>query len=330
MRPIIKKLALLLAPVFLYLCLFVAMEPNNYFGLRKTSGSSAPIARIRAFQDAPGERILLGDSRFAQFDPAIMRGASGKEWQNLAFGGASLKENLDLAYYVMEQDQDVKEIVLALSFYNLSASYDTDRMAGLEATLQNPFAYVLNLEYNINMLTQLARWVNWTRQRLAGTTDWDWAEAQREHETGIWVYPEDYTGPDGTVYPLHTALATYPATIEPKCAGWSLTPLFAELPALAEACNARGIRLTFVLPPMADNVLHEICEPYGIADAMRKDVLPQLAVWAEEYDFRVLDYEWTDRPAMEDDVQFYDGFHLDAEYGLPGWTETLFRALADG
>lgn len=328
MKNILKKLALLLLPVALYLALFAAFEPNNYFGLHKTTSSSAPIALIRAFRDAPGEYLIIGDSRFAQFDPQIMRAASGKEWQNLAFGGASLKENLDLAYYTLEQSQDVKEIVFGLSFYTLNAGYDTDRMAGLEATLRNPLAYVFNLEYNINMLTNLGKWAGWMRQRLAGTTEWDWAEAQREHETGVWQYPEDYTGPDGTVYPVHTALALYPGTIAPKCEGWSLSPWFEELPRLAGLCRARGVRLTVVLAPMADNVLEEICEPYGIARQMQNEVLPRLDEWAAEYGFAVLDYEWAARPALDDDSQFYDGFHLDVEHGLPAWTETLFSALA--
>lgn len=329
MKRITKKLALLALPIALYLAFFVAFEPNNYFGLHKTTSSSAPIALIRAFRDAPGERLIIGDSRFAQFDPEIMAAASGKQWQNLAFGGASLKESLDLAEYVLAQSPDVKEIVFGLSFYTLNAGYDTDRMAGLEATLQNPLAYLFNLEYNINTLTNFGKWTAWVRQRLAGTTDWDWAEAQREHETGTWQYPADYTGPDGTVYPVHTALAVYPATIAPKCANWSLSPWFGQLPALAEACRARGIRLTVVLAPMADNVLAEVCEPYGIAEAMRGEVLPQLNAWAEEYGFAVLDYEWADRPALDNDTQFYDGFHLDVVYGLPAWTETLFAALAD-
>lgn len=327
MKHITKKLALLLLPVALYLALFILFEPNNYFGLHKTTSSSAPIALIRQFRDEPGRSLILGDSRFAQFDPDIMREASGREWQNLAFGGASLKENLDLAQYVLQNGPDVQEIVFGLSFYTLNQSYDTDRMAGLEATLQNPLAYVFNLEYNINMLENLAKWLSWARQRLTGETGWDWAEAQREHETGVWSYPEDYTGPDGTIYPVHTALAVYPAVIAPKCEGWELSSWFWELPALAEACRERGVKLTIVLAPMADLVLTEVCGPYGIAGVMRGEVLPQLAAWAKEYGFEVLDYEWADRPAFDDDSQFYDGFHLDVVYGLPQWTQTLFTAL---
>ena len=50
MKKIIPKLALALAPIVLYLAVFVAFEPNNYFGLRATGSDNSPISRIRAFE----------------------------------------------------------------------------------------------------------------------------------------------------------------------------------------------------------------------------------------------------------------------------------------
>ena len=39
MKHIIKKLALLFVPVYLWFAFFVAFEPNNYFGIKKTASS---------------------------------------------------------------------------------------------------------------------------------------------------------------------------------------------------------------------------------------------------------------------------------------------------
>ncbi len=330
MRRIASKIALLMVPVLLYFCLFAAFEPNNYFGLRQSSASTAPVARVRAFRDQPGQNIIIGDSRLAHFDLELARQASGSEWQNLAFGGASLKESLDLADYVLDHAPDVQQILLGLSFYTINASYSTDRMAALEKTLDNPLAYLFNLEYNVNMLTSLANWVVWQRQRAAGVpgTAATWAQAQQEHETGDWVSPQDYTDDSGQVYPLHTRLALYPGIITPKCTDWAVSDQLQRLPALAQRCARQGVKLTLVLPPMADNVMEEVCVPLGIAEVMEQQVLPQLEQWAGEYGFLVLDHEWRDRPAFEDDKQFFDGFHLDQRYGLPQWTQQLFGALA--
>ena len=40
MKHIIKKLALLFVPVYLWFAFFVAFEPNNYFGIKKTASST--------------------------------------------------------------------------------------------------------------------------------------------------------------------------------------------------------------------------------------------------------------------------------------------------
>ena len=101
MKHILKKLALLAIPVLVWLVVFVAFEPNNYFGLKASAGSSQPVARVRAYQQNPGTHLILGDSRLAHFDMDLVEEVSGQEWQNLSFGGASLQETLDLADYVL-------------------------------------------------------------------------------------------------------------------------------------------------------------------------------------------------------------------------------------
>lgn len=312
MKKILFRLALLALPVLAWLAFFIAFEPNNYFGLRQSANSTAPIARIRAFDSAPGDYIILGDSRFAHFDLSIANEVSGKEWQNLAFGGASLKEINTLLEYALNRNRALKAVVFEMSFYNLSAAYDIDRMSAVEDTLRNPLAYCLNLEYNVNTLT------NFT-DRLAGRGDTE--------ETGDWQHPEDYTGADGTLYDLHTTLAVYPAVIQGRCEHYRLnTAEIERFYGLAALCRARGIDLTVVLPPMANNVLEEACLPNDI-DRVMAEFLLTLREKAEELHFRVLDYEWTNRPDFEDDTAFFDGFHLDTRHGLPQWTEQLFNDL---
>ena len=313
MKFILKKLALLSVPVWLWLAFFVAFEPNNYFGLKSGSGSSQPVARVRAYEQAPGQNLIIGDSRLAHFDMALIRQTSGEAWQNLAFGGASLRETLDLADYVLDSGHEVRHVLLALSFYTLNTDYDTDRFSALEETLTNPLAYCLNLEYNVNTLTVFL-------DTLRGTPD--------TVESGDWG-PADYVGADGSALPLHRKLYDYPAAIAPRCENWTLNKMqLARLPALAARCREAGVALTVVLPPMAGNVRREICDKYGITPVMENEVLPQLADWSGEYGFQLLDYEWGGSCITDDDTQFFDGFHLDEKYGLPDWTRQLFGDMA--
>ena len=313
MKNILKKVLLLMIPVLAWFLFFLAFEPNNYFGLKASATSSQPVARVRAYQQAPGENLILGDSRLAHFDMALVDGLTGQTWQNLAFGGASLKETLDLADYVLDSGNPVDTMLVEVSFYTLNAGYNTDRFAALEKTLNNPLAYCFNLEYNVNALTV-------AMDTLRGTPD--------TIESGDWV-ESDYLADDGTILPLHRKLYDYTTTITPRCKSWALnTDQFERLRALAERCQAEGVRLVVVLPPMAGNVRTEVCDEFGITDVMQDTVLPALGEWAGEYGFPLLDYEWGGSVITDDDTQFFDGFHLDEKYGLPIWTEELFNDMA--
>lgn len=312
MKHILKNLALLAIPVLVWLAVFIAFEPNNYFGLKSSAGSSQPVARVRAYQQDPGTNLILGDSRLAHFDMELVDEVSGQTWQNLSFGGASLKETLDLADYVLASGHPVDRLLVGLSFYTLNEGYNTDRFAQLEETLENPLAYCLNLEYNVNALTVLM-------DTLRGTPD--------TIESGDWV-ESDYLAEDGTLLPLHRKLYDYPATITPKCRDWSLnSEQLDRLHQLGETCADRGVELIVVLPPMADNVRTQVCDEFGISDAMENKVLPTLRAWSAEGAFTLLDYEWGANCITDDDTQFYDGFHLDERYGLPDWTVELFTDL---
>ena len=140
MKHILRNLALLLVPVLTYFCLFAAFEPNNYFGLHPNTDSDAPISRLKDFKREPGNSIIIGDSRFAHFDMDLVNETSGRPWQNLAFGGASLREGIDLLNWALDNNPNLEEVIFGFSFYTINQSYDTDRMSNLEKTLNNPFA----------------------------------------------------------------------------------------------------------------------------------------------------------------------------------------------
>ena len=230
MKNILKKLALLAIPVLLWLAFFIAFEPNNYFGLKASATSSQPVARVRAYQQDPGTNLILGDSRLAHFDMGLVDSLSGQSWQNLAFGGASLKETLDLADYLLDSGHDADTLLVEVSFYTLNAGYNTDRFATLEETLNNPLAYCFNLEYNVNALTV-------AMDTLRGTPD--------TIESGDWV-EADYLADDGTVLPLHRKLYDYTATITPRCKSWALPErgraAHRSFAADGRQCADRGLR----------------------------------------------------------------------------------------
>ncbi len=341
MKKIFGKLALAMAPIALYLALFLAFEPNNYFGLRKTGSGNSPIARMRAYQQYPKDAVVIGDSRLAHFDMALVEKSAGKPFSNVAYGGASLAESIDAFYYLYGQNPRIKEVVFGLSFYTLNQNYATvNRMATLQTQLQDPAAYVFNLEYNINTATALL-------DKLRGLPDVE--------ETATWG-PEDYLDEEGKSLPYRRDLIAYAATLYGNCAQPGTLPAvrrdaqnkvlnprqlleameqvtpaasrfvvnekeLARLLELADFCREKGIAFSVALPPTDKSVAALVCKPLGIDTAMA----PALAKLSAA-GVRVLDYEWQNPPPFTDD-HFFDGFHLDTRRGLPLWTEQLFREV---
>ncbi len=233
--------------------------------------------------------MILGDSRLAHFDMDLVDSLSGQSWQNLAFGGASLKETLDLADYLQDSGHDADTLLVEVSFYTLNAGYNTDRFATLEETLNNPLAYCFNLEVQ--------------RQR---------ADRCHGHCAARPIRLNPATGSRRIIWPmtaqflpLHHKLYDYTATITPRCKSWALNDeQFNRLHTLARRCQSEGVRLIVVLPPMADNVRTEVCDVFGITETMQGTVLPTLAAWADECGFTLLDYEWGGSVITDDDKQF--------------------------
>lgn len=348
MKKLLPKLALALVPFLLYFTVFALFDPYNYFGLQKTTNTNNPISRVQGFLKQPSDNIILGDSRLAHFDEALIAQASGEQYYNLAFGGASLEESLDLFEYAYAQNPNLKHVVLGLSFYTLNNAYGSvSRMATIETQLENPFAYLFNLEYNVNMLTNIAN-------KLSGAAD------VTEEETRN-PLPDDLLDATGAALDYRRDLLLYATQLYGNCAQpgtlgtlsapqqtalrengegalalqnelLSVSPAASKfavnkkqldrLLALVATCREKGIALTIVLPPMDQSVRDLVCRPLGI-DKQMQNVLTQLTASGAT----VLDYEWTDTLGFTE-AQFYDGFHLDTRTGLPYFTETLFREVA--
>ena len=74
---------------------------------------------------------------------------------------------------------------------------------------------------------------------------------------------------------------------------------------LAARCEEEGVRLTIVLPPMAENVRTEVCAKYGIDTAMTQTVLLALQEWGGNLFLYGFDYEWDGSCIQNDDTPVF-------------------------
>ena len=80
MTKLLKKLALAMVPVVIYFAIFIYFEPYNYFGLKHNEYvSDSAIVRVREFNKAPADILILGDSRMAHFDIDLVESIVGED-----------------------------------------------------------------------------------------------------------------------------------------------------------------------------------------------------------------------------------------------------------
>ncbi len=310
---LLRSVALVLLPILLYYGFFLAFEPNNYFGLRSETRSGSAIGVLRAYEKNPATSIIIGDSRVAHISAEEAGAAAGRPFANIAYGGASLRELIDLLSWWLERYPDIDEVVFGLSFYTLNASYDTDRFANIKQSLDNPVAYLTGLSFHIDALDDFRYWLQ--GEALGG--------GQAEHRPpDSYLYIDEATG-EQTPYPVDM-IEYAEEKLGPVAQGWQLNEAqLQRLIALIEEQSARGVRFTIVLPPMHDSVRELVTRRYGIEEPMREAVKRLGETPAE-----VIDYEFTIPPAF-DDTLWYDGFHLDYRRGLPVFTEMLFSRIGE-
>lgn len=309
MKKLIRNIALLLIPIFIYYTIFIIFEPNNYFGLRKSATGTNIIATLRNYERTPTEGVILGDSRLAHMDMNVVSTLTTTTYTNLSYGGASLQEQIDILNWTLEKNPDLEEVIFLVSFYTLNKSYSHNRMV-IDA-LNNPLVYMTNLGYNINMLTELFYTITGVNQ---GSTE----ETMDPKE---YMYAPFTVPSTGETVEMRETLANHLLSIDERCAKWELnTDVFDELLQVIDECAKRGITFYIVLPPDHPDVYEYVVKPYGIEKPMQQ-VLAQLNASGAF----VLDYEFTENGLQDD--QFYDCFHLDTKRGLPQWTTELFTAI---
>lgn len=156
MKKIAAVLALLCAPVLVYFGVFLYFEPYDYFGLKGGAvQEDSYITRVRSYLNSPQNAILLGDSRMAHFDMEQVAQLTGRPWANLAFGGASMAESIDLFYLAAEENPNLDTCYFEVSFYTLRTGDDRNRMEHIRTLVENPLAYLFNFDCNADMLNEL-------------------------------------------------------------------------------------------------------------------------------------------------------------------------------
>jgi len=250
-RLFLKKLVLFVLPFLAYGATVVIVDPYRLFNLtalippetkRKVARpNNYALWTVLDFDRAPGPHILLGDSKAEKFDPGEIGRVSGLEFRNLAMGGASSPEIIDLFWHATRR-VTLRNVWICLNFENLNRFETRDRVKSAEAVQSNFLLYFSSRDVVLSTWQLL-------KHELLGS----------KLETGVPQMSKDEFWKEQLLYGANRQLYGFKFDDD----------AFAKFAEIAGYCKNHGIRLCFItLPTHAD--LHQRIRDHGLEAEWRK------------------------------------------------------------
>ena len=299
LKQIVKKLILYCLPFLVLLGMFVAFEPYDYFGLRHGDSEylCKPLSGVREVLLNQPENIVLGDSRMANLNMDLAEEFSGEPYTMLGFGGAQTGELIELFWYAAEHTQ-LKKVMFGINLYSTIDEQGSGRIPAIIEQAEDPVQFVLHAGHWLGA-------INAAKTKIMNAV---WSAAGHPERMSFPEDPTDYSRPQdipqemGEKYRLN--LEEYRDLIRsnfgehPEVRQETVD----KLAEVVEYCDANGIEIVFVYPPIHISI-YELYEELDILDDMEKykgylrSVAPSL------------DMEYPNS-FTENDDNFYDGYHL--------------------
>ncbi|HEY2682929.1 MAG TPA: hypothetical protein VGI93_05415 [Steroidobacteraceae bacterium] len=153
MRRFILRILIFSVP-FLVLGTFVAaVDPFDCLGISTLVADSVkresamplhnPLWKLQKYKNKPVSRIILGDSSVALLNTDEIRGATGHQYFNFAYGGGTLPEAVD-TYWFAKSKGRLDAVYIGIGLINFNAYQNLNRVPEAEAMLSNPLKYLTN------------------------------------------------------------------------------------------------------------------------------------------------------------------------------------------
>lgn len=255
MKRFLLKISIMFVPLACFIIFIGLFEVNNYFGIYKERTlEDHLISRMKAFERDPQKTILLGDSRFARF---TRKGCEKVEIEqkitNMAFGGATIYESMELFWWAAEREK-IEKVIFGLSYYNFNNIYTNTTFARYKKLNNNTIAYLFSSEC------------------IKG--------AYNNFKSKAFPSPEPQVN-----------YKEYADLIYSVCEKYKLNDdAIEELKEIVEYCDNNGIEIIFVTPPMHKSIWENVITPLDLYDEM-EDYKNQLSQMATLYDFEQADNE---------------------------------------
>lgn len=299
LKKIVKKLILYCLPFLVLLGMFVAFEPYDYFGLRggESEYLCKPLSSVRELLINHPENIVLGDSRMANLNMDLAEEISGEPYTMLGFGGAQTGELIELFWYATEHTE-LKKVVFGINLYSTIDEQGPGRIPSIIEQAEDPAHFILHAGHWLGA-------INAAKTKIMNRV---WTSLGHPERMTFPEDPTDYSRVQnipqemGEKYRLN--LEEYRDLIR---SNFGESPVVRQetvdkLIEVVEYCDANGIEIVFVYPPIHISI-YELYEELDILKEAEK-YKGQLREIAPSIDFEF------PNSFTENDDNFYDGYHL--------------------
>lgn len=285
-KKLFKRLFLFSIPFLSGISFITVIDPYNFLNISPVVPENIKfeVARqfnpcfwkLNKFEQSPNPFVLIGDSRMAPFEPEIIKEISGKDYANLGYGGATVKEIIE-TFWIVSKQINLKEVYISVNLDKYNDYEITNRVEFYKTARENSAIYFVNrgvwesAYYNLRMLLLDEKF---SVGVPAMTKDEFWNEEiviQRKY---------------------------YDKYAEPK-------NYRKELAKIAEYCRKNNIKLEFIIFPTHVDAQKIIVDANSSewADSMRRDLIQ----WGKVYDF-----DWTN-DLTKDKENFDDLVHINSQ-----------------
>lgn len=302
LKRIIKKLLIFIIPFVLGVAFFVAFEPYNYWLIKDNSSYlGRAVYSVRRLKSGRCKNIILGNSLMANWNEDYIEQISGVDYDNLAYGGASLYETVEEFWYAAEHC-DLERVVIGVNFYTMNTEMRSEtRFQNTVKLAENPLSFIGGASYWSDAIT------NFNVKGVNLIADVTGNEQYRRRVDDPSSMNQNLSTEEIAIYNQageREDIKAYGATIYDQCAEYGFNFDYIDaLTEIADYCNDNDIEIIFVISNcnkvLWDNVIYKVgLESYM---AKYKDALKSCAT--------VYDFEFDNEQAANDDV-YLDGMHL--------------------
>ena len=317
-----------LGKIFIFLLIFALtcgvlflpvyyFNPDDYFGNRNAPTRDV-LSSMTDFKRNPSPYIILGDSRMNAISWGNLRyfnEVAGERYANLAFGGASQNESIDMFWW-SNSIIPLKKVYLGVSFYDIQENNFNDRLKGNIELINKPWRYVYNYKTLAASLENIKLPSRPEKASPAVPEEDIITETTVSADT---VSSAGVSALSGTNAEQKPDFVGYADNIYAKCVegrGYEVSALnMKRLKGIADYCRENEIELIIVTPPYHVSIDELVLRPLGLNDQIAA-YKEELARYAELRNMEFLnDFSY-------DDSNFIDGFHL-SEQAMPRYINAI-------